>query len=78
LTDTLGQQVIVENGRGDCSAWAAFVYPKGTPEAIVRRLAKPASETLDRASVRARLETVGVTIPAPERRSPEYLARHIP
>ncbi len=68
----------MENGRGDCSAWAAFVYPKGTPEAIVRRLAKPASETLDRASVRARLETVGVTIPAPERRSPEYLARHIP
>ena len=62
----------------DCSAWAAFVYPKGTPEAIVRRLAKAASDTVDRASVRARLETVGVTIPAPERRSPEYLARYIP
>src|SRR6266480_4141871 len=62
----------------DCSAWAAIVYPKGTPEAIVRRLAKAASETVDRASVRARLETVGVTIPAPERRSPEYLARYIP
>lgn len=62
----------------DCSSWSAFVYPKGTPEAIVRRLAKAASETVDRASVRARLETVGVTVPAPERRSPEYLARHIP
>ncbi len=62
----------------DCSAWAAFVYPKGTPEAIVRRLAKAASDTVDRASVRSRLETVGVTIPAPERRSPEYLARYIP
>jgi tripartite-type tricarboxylate transporter receptor subunit TctC len=62
----------------DCSAWAAIVYPKGTPEAIVRRLAKAASDTVDRASVRARLETVGVTIPAPERRSPEYLAKHIP
>jgi tripartite-type tricarboxylate transporter receptor subunit TctC len=62
----------------DCSAWAAIVYPKGTPAAIVRRLAKAVSDTLDRASVRTRLETVGVTIPAPERRSPEYLARHIP
>jgi len=62
----------------DCSAWAAIVYPKGTPDAIVRRLAKAASETLDRTSVRARLETVGVTIPAPERRSPEYLAKYIP
>ncbi len=62
----------------DCSAWAAIVYPKGTPEAIVRRLAKAASDTVDRASVRARLETVGVTIPPPERRSTEYLARYIP
>jgi tripartite-type tricarboxylate transporter receptor subunit TctC len=62
----------------DCSAWAAIVYPKGTPEAIVRRLAKAASETVDKASVRARLETVGVTVPPPERRSTEYLARYIP
>lgn len=62
----------------DCSSWSAFVYPKGTPEAIVRRLAKAASDTVDRASVRARLETVGVTIPPPERRSPEYLAKYIP
>jgi tripartite-type tricarboxylate transporter receptor subunit TctC len=62
----------------DCSAWAAFVYPRGTPEAIVRRLAKASSNTVDKASVRARLETVGVTIPAPERRSTEYLAKYIP
>ena len=62
----------------DCSSWSAFVYPKGTPEAIVRRLAKAASDTVDRASVRARLETVGVTVPPPERRNTEYLARHIP
>jgi tripartite-type tricarboxylate transporter receptor subunit TctC len=62
----------------DCSAWAAIVYPNGTPEAIIRRLAKAASETVDRASVRARLETVGVTVPPPERRSTEYLAKHIP
>jgi len=48
----------------------------GITDALI--LAKAASETVDRASVRARLETVGVTIPAPERRSPEYLARYIP
>jgi tripartite-type tricarboxylate transporter receptor subunit TctC len=62
----------------DCSAWNAIVYPKGTPGAIVRRLAKAASDTVDRASVRVRLETVGVTVPAPERRTPEYLAKYIP
>jgi tripartite-type tricarboxylate transporter receptor subunit TctC len=62
----------------DCSAWAAFVFPKGTRDTIVRRLAKAASDTLDKASVRARLEGVGVTIPARGRRSPEYLARYIP
>ncbi len=62
----------------DCSAWSAVVLPKGTPDAIVRRLNRAASETIDTPSVRERLEAVGVTVVAPERRSPEYLARFIP
>jgi tripartite-type tricarboxylate transporter receptor subunit TctC len=62
----------------DCSAWSALAFPKGTPQAIVRRLAQAASKALDTPSVRERLEAVGVTIVPPERQSPEYLARFIP
>ena len=62
----------------DCSAWSALVFPKGTPDAIVRRLNKAASETIDTPSVRERLEAVGVTVMPAERRSPEYLAKYIP
>jgi tripartite-type tricarboxylate transporter receptor subunit TctC len=62
----------------DCSAWSALAFPKGTPQAIVRRLAKAAGEAMDTPSVRERLEAVGVTVVPPERRSPEYLAKFIP
>jgi tripartite-type tricarboxylate transporter receptor subunit TctC len=61
----------------DCSAWTALAFPKGTPGAIVRRLARAASEALDTPSVRERLEATGVTVVAPERRSPEYLEKFI-
>jgi len=49
--------------------------PKGTPDAIVRRLNGALSDTLDTPVVRERLEGLGMGIPPPERRSPEYLAR---
>ena len=62
----------------DCNAWIALVFPKGTPGPIVRRLAKATSEALDSPTVRDRLESLGVTVVAPERRSPEYLATFIP
>jgi tripartite-type tricarboxylate transporter receptor subunit TctC len=62
----------------DCSSWSAFVFPNGTPEAFVRRLAQATSEAVDTPSVRERFESVGVTVVAPERRSPEYLAKFVP
>ncbi len=62
----------------DCGAWGALVFPKGTPEPIVRRLAKAASDTVDQPAIRKRLAEVGVTVPAAERRTPEYLAKFIP
>jgi tripartite-type tricarboxylate transporter receptor subunit TctC len=61
----------------DCGAWTALAFPKGTPDPIVRRLARAASEALDTPSVRDRLAAVGVNVVAPERRSPEYLAKFI-
>jgi tripartite-type tricarboxylate transporter receptor subunit TctC len=61
----------------DCGAWTALAFPKGTPDPIVRRLARAAAEAVDTPSVRERLSAVGVNIVAPERRSPEYLAKFI-
>lgn len=58
----------------DIDAWNAFFFPKGTPKAIVRKLAKATSDTLDIPEVRARLTSLGLNIAAAERRTPEYVA----
>ena len=62
----------------DADAWNAFFLPRGTPEPIVRRLAKASSNALDLPWVRERLEDLGLDVPPPERRSPEYLAKLVP
>jgi tripartite-type tricarboxylate transporter receptor subunit TctC len=62
----------------DCSAWSALVLPLHTPDAIVRRLQKASSEALDMPALVKSLSAVGVTVVAPERRTPEYLAKFIP
>jgi tripartite-type tricarboxylate transporter receptor subunit TctC len=62
----------------DADAWNAFFLPRGTPEPIIRRLAKATSDALDLPWVRERLEDLGLNVPAPERRTPEYLARLVP
>jgi tripartite-type tricarboxylate transporter receptor subunit TctC len=61
----------------EASVWNAFFLPKGTPDAIVRRLNKAVSETLDNPAIRKRLEELGLEIVPPERRSPEYLAKFL-
>jgi tripartite-type tricarboxylate transporter receptor subunit TctC len=62
----------------DADAWNAFFLPRGTPEPIVRRLAKATSDALDIPWVRERLEDLGLTVPPPEHRTPDYLARLVP
>src|SRR6266446_5820578 len=62
----------------EASVWNAFFLPKGTPEPIVRKLNKAMSDTLDDPTIRARLEELGLEIVAPERRTPEYLAKYLP
>jgi putative tricarboxylic transport membrane protein len=62
----------------DVDAWNAFFFPKGTPEPIVRRFARAVSDAVDTPSVRVRLEDLGLTIAAPERRHPEYVAKLVP
>jgi tripartite-type tricarboxylate transporter receptor subunit TctC len=62
----------------DCGSWSALSLPKGTPDEIVRRLAKAVNEAVDTPAVRERLKSIGVTIPPPERRTPDYLAKFVP
>jgi putative tricarboxylic transport membrane protein len=62
----------------EASAWNAYFLPKGTPDAIVRRLNKAANETLDNPAMRKRLEELGLEIVPAERRTPEYLAKFLP
>jgi tripartite-type tricarboxylate transporter receptor subunit TctC len=62
----------------EATVWNAFFFPKGTPDAIVRKLNKAMGDTLDNPSVRARLEQLGLEITPPAQRSPEYLAKFLP
>jgi tripartite-type tricarboxylate transporter receptor subunit TctC len=62
----------------EASVWNALFLPKGTPEAIVRKLNKAMSDTLEDAAIRKRLEELGLVVVPQERRSPEYFARYLP
>ena len=53
--------------------WLAFLLPKGTPTAIIRKLHEATVATMDRPAVQERLRELGAEVVAPERRSPEYL-----
>jgi tripartite-type tricarboxylate transporter receptor subunit TctC len=61
----------------DCGSWGSFSLPKGTPDAIVQRLAKASNDAVETPAVRERFKSIGVTIPAPERRTPAYLTRFV-
>jgi tripartite-type tricarboxylate transporter receptor subunit TctC len=61
----------------DCGSWGSLSFPKGTPDEIVQRLAKATNEAVETPAVRERFKSIGVTIPAPERRTPEYLAKFV-
>jgi putative tricarboxylic transport membrane protein len=62
----------------EASVWNAFFLPPGAPAAIVRKLNKAMSDTLDDPTVHKRLEDLGLEIVAPDRRTPEYLAKFVP
>jgi tripartite-type tricarboxylate transporter receptor subunit TctC len=57
----------------DSYFWSGFFLPKDTPAAVIQRLHAGAVETLNSPAVQERLKGVGVTVVAPERRSPDYL-----
>lgn len=57
----------------EASVWNAFFFPKGTPDAIVRKMNQAIGNMIDRPDVKQRLESLGLVVVGPERRSPEYL-----
>ena len=62
----------------EASVWNAFFLPAHAPEAVVRKLNKAMSDTLDDTTVRQRLEGLGLEIEPTENRSPDYLAKFLP
>ncbi len=62
----------------EASVWNAFFLPKGTPDAIVRRLNAAVNQSLENPALRKRLEELGLEIMPPEQRTPEYLAKFLP
>ena len=61
----------------EAANWAAFFMPKGTPAPIVSKLAARAPRRPAREAVQKRMKEIGVDPVAPERRSPEYLAKFV-
>jgi tripartite-type tricarboxylate transporter receptor subunit TctC len=61
----------------DTANWYGLFLPKGTPSSVVQKLHDAALAALDTPSFRDRLRGLGVEVVAPERRSPEYLARFL-
>ena len=51
--------------------------PKGAPKAIVDKLNEVTHATMDTPAIKTRMLEIGVTGIAPERRSPEYLAKFV-
>src|SRR5215470_5414631 len=64
-----------EQGLADFEAitWNAFFMPKGTPSAIVKKLHDATIEAMNTPALKDRMHELGVSLVAPERRSPEYL-----
>jgi tripartite-type tricarboxylate transporter receptor subunit TctC len=61
----------------DVTTWTAFFLPKGAPRAIVDKLNEVTHATMDTPAIKSRMLEIGVTGIAPERRSPEYLAKFV-
>jgi tripartite-type tricarboxylate transporter receptor subunit TctC len=57
--------------------WNAFFLPKGTPAPIIKKLNDAVSETMNTPAVQERMHQLGVTLVAPERRTPDYLQKFV-
>jgi len=61
----------------DAYTWNAFFLPKGTPEAIVRKLNYATIEAMKTPALREKLQSAGLKLVSEERTTPEYLAKFV-
>jgi tripartite-type tricarboxylate transporter receptor subunit TctC len=61
----------------DIPSWYALFLPKDTPDAIVRKLNGAMVAAMTTPDMRERFRRIGSDLVAPERRSPDYLARFV-
>jgi len=59
----------------EVTTWTAFFLPKGAPKEVVDKLVQVTHAAME--GTKARMTDIGVTGIAPERRSPEYLAKFV-
>jgi tripartite-type tricarboxylate transporter receptor subunit TctC len=57
--------------------WNAIFLPKGAPADVVKKLHEAVVAAMDTPAVKDRLQSIGASIVAPDRRSPEYLANFV-
>lgn len=61
----------------DVVTWTAFFLPKGAPKPVVDKLIEATHAAMETPDIKKRMLDIGVTGVAPERRSPEYLAKFV-
>jgi tripartite-type tricarboxylate transporter receptor subunit TctC len=61
----------------EATVWNGFFFPKGTPDAIVRRVNKAMNTMIEDPAMRKRLEELGLEILPAEQRTPEHLAKYL-
>jgi tripartite-type tricarboxylate transporter receptor subunit TctC len=61
----------------DAEGWNGFFFPKGTPDAIVRKLAAATGEALDTPAIRDRIAGLGLDVPPSAQRGPDYLVKWV-
>ena len=61
----------------DAANWFALFLPKGTPATVAEKLNAAALATIDTAAVKLRMQEIGADLPAPERRSRQYLQNFV-
>ena len=61
----------------DVTTWTAIFLPKGAPRALVDKLREVTQAAMETPAIKQRMLDVGVTGVAPERQSPEYLAKFV-
>lgn len=59
----------------EADGWNAFFAPTGTPPAIIAKLNAATSKAMDDPATRKVLEHLGLEIPRPEERTPDYLTK---